>query len=373
MNVYLDNAATTRLDDETISYVNNVIRDVYGNANSHHSVGDKARILVEEARNSVANFINANPSEIIFTPSGSASNTLGLQGAWSFFYEHIWYYSPIAHKSIINCLESIDESIEKIKINSKGVLSTEWLLGEFEKDWAKPFVIIDYANSEIGTIQNVKEIIDLTHKYGGSVYLDCTASIPYIKTDVKELDADMIGFSGHKLGALKGVGVLYKKNEIQLEPIIYGAQENGLVGGTYNVPAIASLGYVLSSYNYSIHSDSSKRDYLLNKIFNSIDKVRLIGSKEQRIPNNLNLCFKGVNAARLIVMLDSKGIQVSSGSACNSGNAKPSYVLKAIRMSNEDALSCIRITLSGKETYDELDYVSNILKLCVDTIRDGDR
>lgn len=376
MNVYLDNAATTKLSDENIDYVSDVIRECYGNASSHHSVGDKARVLLEETRMKTAEFINANDSEIIFTPSGSASNTLGIKGYYDKNNIGNMYilHSPIAHKSIINYVKDNIFSCSLRVNNLEGLIDIDFLrenLSLCNNYMLHPLVVVDYANSEIGTVQDVETIIDITHRYGGVVYLDCTASIPYIKTDVKKLDVDMIGFSGHKLNALKGVGVLYKKKEIELSPIIYGSQENGLVGGTYNIPAIASLGYSLSNYDYEFHSSPINRNYLLNRILDEVEDCCLIGSDNNRIPNNINIYFKDVDASRLIVMLDDRGIQVSSGSACNSGTPLPSYVLKEIGLSDKDAHNCIRMTLSGKETYTELNYVAYMLNKCIEIIRDG--
>ena len=375
MNIYLDNAATTKLSDDHINYLSKVMKDCYGNPNSHHSVGDKARVLVEKTRNLVADFIGADSEEIIFTPSGSAANNLGILGYINNHPSDVIYtlFSPIAHKSIIKCCENIKFSIP-LFVDANGMItleSLELIIKIANKIGHKCFVVIDYANSEIGTIQDVKKIIDIAHKYGCLVYLDCTASLPSIKMDVKELDVDMIGFSGHKLGALKGIGVLYKKKEIGLSPLIYGAQEFGLVGGTLNVLAIASLGYALTNYNYPVHQSSSKRDYLLHNITKTIDRCMLVGSIDDRLSNNLNMMFKGIESSRLIQMLDNCGIQVSSGSACNSGTPLPSYVLKAIGLSDDDARCCIRISLSGEETYEELDYVVNMLKSCIDVIRNG--
>ena len=374
MNVYLDNAATTKLSEDHINYLNNVMREYWGNPNSHHSVGDKARILVEESRDIIADFIGAESDEIVFTPSGSAANTLGIK---KYIEDQkvavCTLYSPIAHKSIIKCCESlrwvIPLNIEKNGMVKLGTL--QYVVKTLKKIGHSSLVVVDYANSEIGTIQDVKNIIDIVHKYGGVVYLDCTAAIPSIKIDVKELDADMIGFSGHKLGALKGVGVLYKKKSIDLSPIIYGAQESGLVGGTLDVLGIASLGYALKNYDYSKHDCLEKRDYLLSKISEIIDDFSLVGGLCNRLYSNLNIMFKGVESARLIQMLDSNGIQISSGSACNSGTSLPSYVLKAIGLSDYEAQCCIRISLSGEETYEQLDYVAQKLHDCVSIIRNG--
>ena len=378
MDVYLDNAATTKLSDDHVEYLINIMKECFGNPNSHHSVGDKARIVIEKARDSVAEFINADSENIIFTPSGSASNTLGIKG-YNDAHKDMnicIIYSPIAHKSIIKYMESHETEAypKKLKVNESGFINTDYLETQLKICnifMYKPFVVIDYANSEIGTVQNVKDIIELTHKYGGVIYLDCTASIPSIKLDVKDLDIDIAGFSGHKLGALKGVGVLYKKESIKLKPLVYGTQEFGLVGGTSNVLSIASLGYAIDNYNYALHSNCTKRDYLFHNILNMIDGCRLVGDIKNRLTTNLNIKFDEVYSSRLIQLLDDNGIQVSSGSACNSGTSLPSYVLKEIGLSDEDANCCIRVTLNGNETVDELDYFINTLIYCVNVIRNG--
>ena len=227
---------------------------------------------------------------------------------------------------------------------------------------------MDYANSEIGTIQDVKKIIDLVHFYNGVVYLDCTGSISQIPVDVNNLSVDMLGFSGHKIHALKGVGVLYKKENIELEPLVYGSQEQGLFGGTESVINIASLGKAIELYDYSSIS-SKNRDYVYDYIIKKIPDSYLVGAPfEHRLPHNLYMCFKGVQGESLMILLDMNGIQVSTGSACNSGNPQPSSTLTAIGMDKEDINSCIRMTFSD-ETKEELDYVCSKLKECVERLR----
>ena len=231
-----------------------------------------------------------------------------------------------------------------------------------------PFVVIDYANSEIGTIQDVKTIINLTHKYNGVVYLDCTGSIPSIPIDVKELDVDMLGFSAHKIHALKGCGVLYKKKDIKLRPLIYGSQEDGLFSGTENVLGIASVGKAVELLDYS-KVNTKNRDYVLDYISINIPNSHLVGSKIDRLPNNLFVSFSGVDGEQLATLLDEKGIQVSTGSACNSGSKTVSNTLEEIRLPNYLIHSCIRMTFSGGKTKEELDYVCRTLKDCVEILR----
>lgn len=370
MRIYLDNAATTPLSDSMKQYLTSVL-DVYGNPSSLHSVGESAKQIISNARQSIAKFINADSKNIYFTPSGSASNALAVKG---YFEKHncTILYSPIAHKSILKCVQSYKNSYP-LKVDSDGYIDPDDLKEWFDARDINPFVVIDHANSEIGTVQDVKKLIDLIHFYNGIVYLDCTGSIPQIPINVKSLDADMIGFSGHKLGGLKGCGVLYKKKDIELEPLVYGSQEQGYIGGTENVLGIASLGKAVEDYDYSSIS-STNRDYIYNYIMDNIPDSYLVGApigSGNRLPHNLYMCFKGVEGESLMMLLDMNGIQVSTGSACNSGNLSAPTTLTAIRMDEEDIHSCIRLTFSGtgSETKEELDYVCKKIKEYVNRLR----
>ena len=247
-NIFLDNASTTPLSDSMKEYLISIL-DIYGNPSSLHSKGESAKQIIISTRQSVAKFINADENDIYFTSGGASSNTLAIRGYYLRNACTI-LYSPIAHKSILKCVKSCRNSYP-LKVDSKGFINFDDLKEWLDARNVNPFVIIDYANSEIGTIQDVEKLIDLIHFYNGIIYLDCTGSIPQIPIDIKALDVDMIGFSAHKLGGLKGCGVLYKKKNIDLEPLIYGAQEKGYVGGTENVLGIASLGKVVEGYDYS--------------------------------------------------------------------------------------------------------------------------
>ena len=365
MKVYLDNASTTPLSSTTKDYIIQLL-DEFGNPSSLHSVGKNTKEIVSDARKSVAEFINADTNNIYFTSSGSASNTLGIKG---YYQKHncCILYSPIAHKSILKCVESYKYSYP-LKVNHDGIIDIadlrEWL---YTRD-IRPFVVIDYANSEIGVIQNVKQIIDMVHFYNGIVMLDCTGSISTIPLDVKSLDVDIATFSAHKLNALKGCGVLYKKPSIELEPLVYGSQEQGLFGGTENMLGIASLGKAIENYDYSSIS-STNRDYVYDYITNNIPDSYLVGSLENRLAHNLYMCFKGAEGESLMLLLDMNGIQVSTGSACNSNSITASTALSAIGMNKDDIHSCIRMTFSGNETKEELDCVCEKLNESVRRLR----
>ncbi len=369
-NLYLDYAATAPLSDSTKNYIIQIL-DTFGNPSSAYSAGEKARTLISDARTAIAEFIHADADTIYFTCGGSAANTLAIRG---YAMRHPLcqiFYAPAAHKSIIECISCLDCTNTSIKTDREGFLDLDHLdsLCRMAYEHKKqPFAVIDYANSEIGTIQDIKKIIEIVHCYHGILYLDCTGSISSIPLNIRRLNIDMCGFSAHKLGALKGCGVFFKKKEIELEPLVYGNQEQGIMGGTENVLGIASLYHVVKNYDYSaVNSDG--RDYVLNYITEHITDTYLIGSKTHRLPNNLYLCFQGIEGEAFMILLDMNGIQISTGSACNSRTFVPSPALLAIGMDKDDLHSCIRITFSGKEEKKELDYLCHTLKSCIDMLR----
>lgn len=369
--MYLDNAATTELKPKVKDYIISLL-DTYQNPSSMYQSGTNVKQIISSARDNVSNFINANPDNIIFTSGGSASNALAIKGLVESNTNYFILYSPIAHKSMLKCVKSCaGDKCQPIPVDKQGFFNLEELKSYMKcyGGTLKILVVIDCANSEIGTIQDIKRIIEITHKYNGLVYLDCTGSISQISVDVKELDVDMIGFSAHKLGALKGTGVLYKKKDIQLKPLIYGSQEQGLFGGTENVLGIASLGKAVEDYNYSSIT-SECRDYIYNYIYDNISDSYLVGADlEHRLPHNLYVCFKGIQGESLMILLDTNGYQVSTGSACTSGDLLPSSTLLAIGMDEQDINSCIRITLRGDEQLADIEKFCKTLKKCIDTLR----
>lgn len=367
MNVYLDNAATTPLSNKVKEYIVSLL-DNFGNPSSLHTKGEQAKKIITEARKNVAKFINTEPDNIIFTSGGSASNTLAITGYADKHYCTL-LYSPTAHKSILKCVETYNQRYA-LKVDKFGFIDLSDLENWLKTLDKKAFVILEYGNSEIGTIQNIPEIVNLVHKYNGIIFVDCTGSISTIPIDVKRIDVDMLAFSGHKIGGLKGCGVLYKKDGISLSPIIYGTQEKGLFGGTENVLGIASLGEAVANYNYSSVT-TAIRDYVYKYIMNNIPNSYLVGApidSENRLSHNLFICFKGVEGESLMIMLDMKGIQVSTGSACSSGDLTASDTLTAIGMDINDIHSCIRMSF-GNKTLEELDYVCDTLKQCVEQLR----
>lgn len=373
--VYLDNAATTPLTDSVKESLISIL-DEWGNPSSLHSKGTKPKQIISESRKSIAKFINANEKEIYFVPSGSAGNTLAIKGLASDNPQENKYevfYSPTAHKSMLKACESCRYNTP-LKVNTDGEIDIAYLEYVLTRHngW-KPLVCIEAANSEIGTINDVITIGYIVHEHNGVLIVDATGYIPSyeITMSLWKHYVDIMTFSGHKLHALKGIGVLWKNKNIELKPLIYGSQEKGLIGGTESTLNIASLGKAVEEYDYSSIS-SSNRDYVYNYIVKNIPDSYIVGASIEsgnRLPHNLYMAFKGIEGESLMILLDMNKIQVSTGSACTSGDLTPSTTLSAIGMNESDIYSCIRLTFSGKETQKELDYVCETLKHCVKNLR----
>ena len=363
--MYLDNAATTVLSDKVKDHIISIL-DSYGNPSSLYGIGAKSKTLLTTARKRVAKFINANVDEIYFTSSGSASNVLAIKGYVRKHNCHV-LYSPIAHKSILKTVEDCQKKTP-LSVNRHGSIDLHDLKKKCNS-FDGALVVVDYANSEIGTIQNIKKIIDIVHSAGGTIYVDCTASISSVPINVEKLDVDMCGFSGHKIGALKGCGAFYKKDNINIDPLIYGSQEDGLFGGTENILGISSLGVAVSNHDYSL-CNSLHRDYIASYISKNISDCYIVGDAKNRLCNHLLVCFEGVDSESLMFLLDLYGIQVSTGSECNIREVRPSVALQEIGLNKKDLFSCVRITLNGRENYKDLKFVCEKIKECVDYLRD---
>mgnify|MGYP002509574901 FL=1 len=371
MKVYLDNAATTSLSDSMKEYLISVL-DLWGNPSSLHSEGTRPSQIISDARQAVAKHIHANPNDIYFVPSGSAGNTLAVKGLTSDDPQKNAYdvfYSPTAHKSMLKACESCICHVP-LAVDSTGetdLLSLDAVLSKHVG--RKPLVCIEAGNSETGTINDVLGAGYIVHKYNGLLAVDVTGYIPSypVNMELWQNYVDIVTFSGHKLHALKGIGVLWKRENIELKPLVYGSQQNGIAAGTENVIGIASLGKALQDYDYASISPAN-RDYVCHDIIKNIPGSYLVGppiESGNRLPHNLFLCFPGVEGESLMFLLDMNGIQASTGSACTGRDITASAALSAIGMSARDIRSCIRLTFNGQETREELDYVCKTLKQCV--------
>lgn len=355
--IYLDSASTTKPKPEVISAVMKCLTTDWGNPSSLHTLGQNAKAIVDDARKAVADLIGAKPSEIIFTSGACEANSLAICGLLN-KDSYTLITTNIEHKSIMNIADDYF-ILHKIDVDKNGFIDLIRLEQALQiTKYNTPLVSIQYANNEIGTIQNMEEISRIVHKYGGILHTDATQIIPDRKIDVTGID--MMSFSGQKLGAPKGIGVLYVKDGIELSPIIYGSQEKSRRGGTENVPYIAGLGEAVRHLEYPT---GEVRDYFVQQVLAQIPDCYLVGpTGENRLKNNASICFKGISSEMMVVMLDQNGICASSGSACNAG-LEVSHVLKAIGM-GDDAKSVVRFTF-GDNTKDEVDVVvEELVKIC---------
>jgi len=376
--IYLDNAATTKPTEEVIKAIQPFMQDMWQNPSSLYLSSKKVNAAIEQARIDIAEFIGATPHEIFFTSGGSESNCWAIQG----FCNHclrewtnpIVFTSKIEHKSIIECVKNYcDKSMNLetyfVDVDSDGYVDLEELedmiKDEIESTFrCKPFVSIQLANNEIGTIQPIKKIAELVHKYGGVLHTDATQVVGHLPIDVNELDVDMLSASAHKFNGLKGCGFLYIRDGVKIEPLIYGSQNDNMRGGTENVIGIVAMATALKECNTSFNDDSPNcklieiKKNLINKLKELPYNIQInnIAPESTNLPSILSATIlENVTAEAVLYMLDSAGIQISSGSACNSRTNKPSYVLKAIGLSDWDSVRTIRISFDENLTEEDID------------------
>ena len=351
-NIYLDYGATSPISKSVKNRLES-LSGAFSNPSAIYKTGLYNKKNIEEVRRLLAKEINANPDEIIFTSSGSESNALAIDGFLKQNKKYKYCYcSNIEHASILK-----NENCKPIvMVDSYGIIK----LNMINKDG---FYSIMMCNNEIGTLQPIKEVSKIIHDLGGVLHVDAVQCFGKQKIDVKDLGIDMMSISGHKIGSIRGVGALYVKRGIKISPIIYGTQENNLRGGTYNDLAIKTLGLAISDINYNEDTNvKGKRDYLLNNLLKH-PEIKLNGHLLDRNSNNINIQVNDlyVNGAQLVTILDEDyGIQISHGSACHSYSEVPSYVLKAIGLSDKQAANSIRITLGRDTTLKDISYVLKV-------------
>lgn len=380
--IYFDNAATTKIGEDVIHDIVWCLEKVYGNPSSVHSKGFEAKQILEQSRENVAKFINAETEEIIFTSSGSESNNLAIKGFLDAndMYDCI-VTTEIEHPSVYNTCKYLEKEnwyrVEYTSIDNIGKVD----VNKFHKLMSALshshycFVSIILANNELGTINDIKKIAQIVHRYHGILHVDATQAVGHIPVDVKELDCDLLSFSGHKLNCPKGVGVLYKKKDIKLSPIIHGGHQEGEQrAGTENLPYIYALGCRVNRIDlFENFYDGSLRDYLFDRIYEICYELNIVikpnGSFIDRLPNLLSITFEGINAETLITLLDMKEVCVSAGSACSSGQKEPSRILKAIGLTDEEAFSTVRISIGEDTTTEECDEFVRILGECLESLK----
>lgn len=377
--IYLDNAATTPVRPEVVEAMMPYFTNKWYNPSSLYSPSVNVKNDIENARKNVGNFINADGSEIYFTSGASESNCWAIQG---FVNDCLDKYpvvitSTIEHKSIIECVNNLRYANKHfINVDSDGFINIEELKSILDDYYYldnfnsyRILASIQLANNEVGTIQKIKEIAELVHKYNAVFHTDSTQVVGHISIDVKELGIDMMSASGHKLNASKGIGFLYKKNGINIQPLIYGSQMGNMRGGTENVPYIMGMSKAIELCDLGKQNKMiDVRDYFIGRLMKEF-RCKVNGSLDSRLPNNINVTFpQNITGESLLYMLDMSRISISTGSACNSKEIKPSHVLKAIGLSNEDAMKTIRITIDDKITYQDVDSVIEEIRKAISLI-----
>lgn len=368
---YLDVASTTKPRKEVIKAMMPYFEKFWSNPSSLYSPSVEVKDKIEQARWSVGKFIGAKGDEIFFTSGGSESNCWAITGfineCWSRSEYAIVITSTIEHKSIIDCVENSNADFHFIGVDKQGFIDINKLeellikVSEFDiKPNCNVLVSIQFANNEIGTIQPIKEIAALAHKYGGIFHTDAVQAFGHLPFNVYDLDVDMLSVSGHKVGCPKGIGFLYKKTGINIKPLIYGSQMDGMRGGTENVPYIIGMARAVRLLE---DEQSMARDMCVELLKNNfINKLRkfgctINGSLDNRLINNVNVTFPNITGEALLYMLDTAGIYASTGSACNSYDIEPSHVLKAIGLTNIEAMKTVRFTLPDDITEEQINKV----------------
>lgn len=375
--IYFDNAATTALRETALSAMLPYFREEFANPSGIYLPAGKARRAVEESREKLANLLNAQRDEIIFTSGGSESNNLAIRGFCMMNRRkgsHI-ITSLTEHPSVINTIKALERegfSVTWLKPDESGIISVD----EFKRA-IRPetiFASIMQANNETGVIQNIEELAAAAHEKKVCFHTDAVQSFCHMKIDVKKLGVDMLSSSAHKFGGPKGVGFLYKQRDIELEPCNYGGeQERGLRAGTENVAGIVGMATAAAEAIENLTESTAKvyalRERLIDKVLGALDNAYLNGDREKRTAGNVNFSFDGVQGESVIIRLSAKGICGSTGSACTALRQEPSHVLTAMGMPYEKANSSIRLTLSEFNTEDEVDYVAENLIKTVNDLR----
>lgn len=375
--IYLDNAATTKVNKKVLESMMPYFSEIYCNPSAAYSFATKGRIAIEEARNSAAKLIGASDMEIYFTSGGSESDNWAIKAVAESFSDkgkHI-ITTKIEHHAVLHTCEYLERhgfDITYLNVDSDGKVR----LDELKKSIREDTILISVmtANNEIGTIQPVAEIGKIAHEKGILFHTDAVQAYGHIPINVDEMNIDLLSASGHKFNGPKGVGIMYIRKGVKIRSFIHGgSQERGRRAGTYNVPGIAGLGTAakLAMENMAKRAEKEKelRDYFIDRISAEIPYTVLNGHREDRLPNNINFCFRFVEGESVLIMLDQAGICASSGSACTSGAIDPSHVLRAIGLSDEMAHESLRLTLSYENTKEEIDTVVVELKRIVERLR----
>ncbi len=375
--IYADNAATTKMSEAAIQTMVSVMNENWGNPSSLYVTGQRAKEVLEEARKKVAGAIGADPREIIFTSGGSEADNYAILSAAALGRKngktHI-ISTAFEHHAVLHTLEKLKKEgfdITLLDVHENGIVTPEEVEAAIREDTC--LVTIMFANNEIGTIQPIREIGAVCRAKKVLFHTDAVQATGHLPINVAEDPIDMLSASGHKFHGPKGVGFLYAKKGIRLTNLIEGgAQESGRRAGTENVPGIAAMAVALEEAVSKMAENAAHQKEMRDRLIRGLKEIphsALNGDAEKRLPGNVNFCFEGIEGESLLLLLDDKGIQASSGSACTSGSLDPSHVLLAIGRVHDVAHGSLRLSIGEDITEEEVDYLVKSVKEVVEYLR----
>jgi cysteine desulfurase len=380
--VYLDNSATTQTDPEVLETMLPYLTGKFGNASSIHFFGQEARSAIDRARHQVAKLINARPNEIVFTSGGTEANNLAIRGlveANEKYGKHI-IISAIEHSAVLNVAESLEKSgylVSILPVYEDGIVRVEDVRRAIRDDTI--LVSIMTANNEIGTIQPIEAIgklIKMERERGNKIWFhtDAVQAVGKIAVNVENMGCDLLSLSGHKIYAPKGIGALFVKRGVRLQPQnIGGHQERERRGGTESVPLIVALGKACELAEINLQTQQKHlvnlRDAFEKGVMDKMSDYILNGNRQNRLPNISNISFEKIEGEGLLINLDLQGIAVSTGSACSSGSLEPSPVIRALGRNDELARGAIRFSFGKDNSMDDIDYLLGILPKALANLR----
>lgn len=378
MEVYLDNAATTKLDERVLEKMMPYLTNEYGNASSIYRLGRNNRRAVETAREKIAKLLNAEADEIYFTSGGSESDNTAIRGianAYKSKGNHI-ITSKIEHPAVLetcSLLEKEGFEVTYLNVDSEGIIDLKELENSIKENTI--LITIMFANNEIGTIEPIKEIGEIAKKHNVYFHTDAVQAVGSVNIDVKEMNIDSLSLSAHKFYGPKGIGALYVKKGVRFKTLIAGGhQEKGKRAGTENVPSIVGMSEALELAYENLEDKNKKiielRDYYISEVVKRIPDIKINGSMTSRLPGNANISFRYIEGEGLLLNLDNKGIYASSGSACTSDSLSASHVLLAIGLPHEIAHGSLRVSIGKNNTKEEIDYLLDNLVTIVQKLRD---
>ena len=376
--IYADNSATTKLSPAVLDKMMPYLTEIYGNPSSLYRVGGKAKEALENARENIAKNIGAaRASEIFFTSGGSESDNWAITGVARAMKKrgknHI-VTSKFEHHAVLHTCEALEKEgfeITYLDVYENGLVKPDDVAAAIKDTTA--LVTIMYANNEIGTIQPIPEIGSICRDKGVLFHTDAVQAAGYVKLDVAAQNIDLLSMTAHKIHGPKGCGLLYVRRGVPIETLIYGgAQERGKRAGTENVAGVvgldAALQLAVDTMDERNAHISKLRDNLIDRLL-TIERSRLNGDRIHRLPNNINMCFEGIEGESLLLKLDLNGISASSGSACTSGSLDPSHVLLAIGLPHEIAHGSMRLSFDADTTEEDIDYIAGVVPEIVDYLR----